>query len=71
MVKEEIKMLDDTLKIFDNSFYIKNEKRINIKLSQEELHASNVLLPKQVRYIYVKTQQLKKYSFWEEQVIFV
>ena len=51
MVKEEIKMLDDTLKIFDNGFYIKNEKRINIKLSQEELHASNVLLPKQVKYI--------------------
>ena len=47
----EMNMLNDTLKIFNDGFYIKNDKKVNIKLSKEELSKSEVLLPEQVGYI--------------------
>ena len=47
----EMNMLNDTLKIFNDGFYIKNDKKVNIRLSKEELSKSEVLLPEQVGYI--------------------
>ncbi len=47
----EMEMLNDTLKIFEEGFYIKEGEKKDIKLSKKELHASNVLLPNQVSNI--------------------
>ena len=51
MRTREMEMLNDTLKIFEEGFYIKDGKKRDIKLSKKELHASNVLLPNQVSNI--------------------
>lgn len=41
MRTREIEMLNDTLKIFEEGFYIKGEEKKGIKLSKKELHTSN------------------------------
>ena len=51
MRTREMEMLNDTLKIFEEGFYIKEGEKKDIKLSKKELHASNVLLPNQVSNI--------------------
>ena len=45
MRTREMEMLNDTLKIFEEGFYIKGGEKKDIKLSKKELHATNVLLP--------------------------
>ena len=51
MRTREMEILNDTLKIFEEGFYIKEGEKKDIKLSKKELHASNVLLPNQVSNI--------------------
>lgn len=51
MREDNIGMLHDTLKIFENGSYTKNGKKIELKLSEKELYTSEVLLPEQVKYI--------------------
>ena len=51
MRTNNIAMLHDTLKIFENGSYTKNGKKIKIKLSKKELYSSEVLLPDRVKYI--------------------
>ena len=41
MRTREMEMLNDTLKIFEEGFYIKGGEKKGIKLSKKELHASN------------------------------
>lgn len=41
MRTREIEMLNDTLKIFEEEFYIKGGEKKGIKLSKKELHTSN------------------------------
>lgn len=48
---DNIEMLQDTLEIFENGFYLKDGKKIELKLSKKEMHSSEVLLPEQVKYI--------------------
>lgn len=48
---QEINMLNDTLRIFEERFFISKGKRRDIKLSKEALKDAKVLLPGQVEYI--------------------
>lgn len=48
---DNIEMLNDTLKILEAGFYKKSKKKINLKLSKEEMHESIVLLPEDVKNI--------------------
>lgn len=51
MKEVNVNMLNDTLSIFENGSYEKGGKRIRVKLKKKEQHASEVLLPDQVKYI--------------------
>ena len=45
----EIAMLEETLKILGQGYYVKNGKRVDLKLSQEQMRATEVFLPDEVR----------------------
>lgn len=48
-----IEMLYDTLKVFENGFYIKNGERKNLKLTDFEMRAARVFLPEEIHSISV------------------
>lgn len=51
MRKDNIAVLEDTLKILNDGYYSKKFNRIELKLSGELMHQNIVLLPEQVREI--------------------
>lgn len=48
---DNIEMLNETLNILEAGFYKKNNKKVKLKLSQDEMHESIVLLPDDVKNI--------------------
>ena len=51
MRNENIQMLDDTLQILNNGGYIKNGKKVSLKLSKKQMTECNVYLPENIKDI--------------------
>lgn len=48
MRTDNIQMLNDTLKIFEQGYYFVNGKRVNLKLSKDQMKAVRVFLPDEI-----------------------
>lgn len=62
MITSNVRMLRDTMQIMEQGYYVKDGKRISLKLSKEEMKKAQVLLPDDVREICSRDDFKQVYS---------
>lgn len=63
MINRETSLIEETLEILKHGYYIKNNKKIKLKLSKDEMKLSRVYLPNEIEAFLAEPTEGKTHSF--------